>query len=187
VETAVATREADDDRPVLILAQDEGRFGRIGRPQRCWAPPGIRPQVPAQLIRESVYVFAAVAPVTGQLVSLILPEASTAMMNLFLEHVSQTFAKYFIVMQVDGAAWHGSHDLVVPSNIRLIEQPPYSPELNPAEHLWEELREKYLSNRAFASLEALIEVLCQGLNALADDPVTLRSLTGFPHIVNVKL
>ncbi len=82
-------------------------------------------------------------------------------------------------MQVDGAAWHGSHDLVIPSNIRLIEQPPYSPEVNPAEHLWH--------NRAFPSLDALIEVLCQGLNALADDPAALRSLTGFPHIVNVKL
>ncbi len=183
----MATRPADDERPVLILAQDEGRFGRIGWPHRCWAPPGMRPQVPAQLLREVVYVFAAVAPGTGELVSLILPEASTAMMNLFLKEVSQTFSKYFIVMQVDGASWHDSHDLVVPSNIRLIKQPPYSPEVNPVEHLWEELREKYLYNRAFSSLDALIEVLCQGLNALADDPTALRSLTGFPHIVNVNL
>lgn len=64
----------------------------------------MRPQVPAQLIRELVYVFAAVAPGTGEMVSLILPEASTAMMNLFLKEVSQTFSKYFIVMQVDGAS-----------------------------------------------------------------------------------
>ena len=90
-------------------------------------------------------------------------------------------------MQVDGAAWHGSHELVVPSNIRLIEQPPSSPEVNPAEHLWEELREKYLHTRAFPSLDALIEVLCQGLNAQAFDPAALRSLTGVPHIVNMKL
>ena len=90
-------------------------------------------------------------------------------------------------MQVDGASWHGSHDLVVPSNMRLIQQPPYSPEVNPAEHLWDELRENYLHNRAFASLDDLTEVLCQGLNDLADDPAALRSLTGFPHIVNVKL
>ncbi len=169
------------------MAQDEGRFGRISRPQRCWAPPGIRPHAPAQLIRESVYVFAAVAPATGELVSLILPESNTAMMNLFLEEVSQTFSKFFIVMQVDGAGWHCSSDLVVPANIRLIEQPPYSPEVNPAEHLWDELREKQLHNRAFSSLDELIEVLCQGLNALTDDPAALRSLTAFPHIINVEL
>jgi transposase len=172
---------------VLIMAQDEGSFGRISRPHRCWAPPGIRPHAPAQLIRELVYVFAAVAPVTGELISLILPESNTAMMNLFLKHVSQMLSKYFIVMQVDQAAWHGSSELVIPSNIRLIEQPPYSPEVNPAEHLWDELREKYLHNRAFSSLEELIEVLCQGLNALADDPASLRSLTGFPHIINVEI
>ena len=115
------------------------------------------------------------------MLSLILPEASTAMMNCFLEQVSQPFSKYFIVMQVDGAGWHRAHELVVPSNIRLIEQPPYSPEINPVEHIWDELREKYFHNRAFPSLEALIDVLCQGLNALADDKKRLRSLTGFPH------
>ncbi len=125
---------------MLIMAQDEGRFGRIGRPHRCWAPPGTRPHAPAQLIRELVYVFAAVAPATGELISLILPESNTAMMNLFLEHVSQTLSKYFIVMQVDQAGWHGSSELVIPSNIRLIEQPPYSPEVNPVKsvpHAWQ--------------------------------------------------
>ena len=50
------------------------------------------------------------------------------------------------------------------------------------EHVWDELREKHFGNRAFPSLDALIEVLCQGLNQLADDPERLRSLTGFPHL-----
>jgi len=113
------------------MAQDEGRFGRISRPKRCWAPPGIRPQVPAQVVRESMYVFAAAAPSLGRLVALVLPTANTAMMNHFLSHVSQTFADFFIVMQVDQAGWHRSKELVVPANIRLIEQPPYSPEVNP--------------------------------------------------------
>src|SRR5579872_4715472 len=82
------------------MAQDEGRFGRISRPKRCWAPSGIRPAVPSQIVRESMYVFAAFAPSQGRLVSLILPTANTAMMNLFLEHLSQELADYFIVMQV---------------------------------------------------------------------------------------
>ena len=119
--------------------------------------------------------------------ALILPSADTATMKLFLEHVSQTFSKFFIVMQVDGASWHHSDELVIPSNIRLIEQPPYSPEVNPVEHVWDDLREKHFGNRAFPSLDTLIEVLCQGLNELADDSVRLRSLTGFPHLTNVNL
>lgn len=164
------------------MAQDEGCFGRISRAKRCWAPPGIRPHVPSQGVRESVYVYSAVAPAQGKMTSLILPSAETAMMNLFLEHVSQTFSKFFIVMQVDGAGWHHSAELGVPSNMRLIAQPPSSPEVNPVEHVWDDLREKYFHNRVFASLKSLIDVLCQGLNDLADDPERRRSFTGFPHL-----
>ena len=103
-------------------------------------------------------------------------------MNLFLEHVSQTFSTHFVVMQVDQADWHSAKDLVIPENIRLIPQPAYSPELNPVEHVWEELREKYFHNRIFPSLDEVIEVLCQGLTTLADDSQRLHSLTSFPHL-----
>src|SRR5512140_2995952 len=130
VEAAVATRAEEDHRPVLILAQDEGRFGRINRPRACWAPPHIRPLAPAQVVREAVYVFAAVAPSIGKICSLILPTVNTEMMNLFLQHLSTTFSSYFLVMQVDQAGWHLSKSLVLPENIRLIKQPPYSPEVN---------------------------------------------------------
>ncbi len=164
------------------MAQDEGRFGRISRPKRCWAPPGIRPSAPAQVVRESMYVFAAFAPSLGRLVSLVLPTANTAAMNLFLEHLSQTLADYFIVMQVDQAGWHRSRELIIPSNIRLIQQPAYSPEVNPVEHLWEELREKYFHNRFFSSLDLLTDELCRGLNELTDDKERLRSMMSFPHL-----
>lgn len=182
VRAAVLTREAGDERPVLIMAQDEGCFGRISHVKRCWAPPGVRPHVPAQVVREYTYAYAAVAPALGQMVSFILPEASTEMMNLFLAQVSQTFSKHFIVMQVDGAGWHRANELIIPENIRLVSQPAYSPELNPVEHIWDELREKYFHNRIFSSLELLIDALCQGLNDLTDDTERLRSLTSFPHL-----
>ena len=159
----------------------EGRFGRISTPNRAWAPPGVRPKVARQIIRESSYVSAAVAPEQGLMTSLILPAANTAMMNLFLAQVAQDFADYFVVMQVDQAGWHRAKDLQVPENIRLIFQPPYSPEVNPVEHLWEELREKYLHNRLFPSLQGLIEVLCQALADLTQDKQRLRSMMFFPH------
>ena len=162
VEAAVATREAGDERPVLIMAQDEGCFGRISRAKRCWAPPGVRPHVPAQGVLSYTYVYAAVAPVLGQMVSLILPGVSTAMMNLFLELVSQTFMEHFIIMQVDQAGWHSAKDLVIPENIRLILQPAYSSELNPVEHIWDELREKYFHNRIFSSRGRRMDELGQG-------------------------
>ena len=154
---------------------------RISQPRRAWAPPGMRPRSPRQIVREYTYVYAAVAPHEGKMTSLILPRADTAMMNLFLEHVAKTFQDSFIVMQVDQAGWHHAKDLQVPENIRLIPQPAYSPELNPAEHLWEHLREKHFPNVACASLDEVIDKLCVGLTQLEAEPERLRSMTSFPH------
>ena len=150
-------------------------------PKRAWVPAGIRPLAPRQVVRQSSYIYAAVAPEQGLMTSLILPSADTAMMNLFLAHVADVFADYFIVMQVDQAGWHRSKDLQVPENIRFLFQPAYSPEVNPVEHLWEELREKYLHNLVFASLEELTDVLCLALNTLTADQEQLRSMMCFPH------
>src|SRR5260370_14565814 len=117
------------------MAQDEGCFGRICRPTRCWAPPGIRPHAPCQVVREYMYVYTAVAPAQAEMISLILPSADTAMMNLFLEHVNQTLAKYFIVMQVDAGRRHHAYNLVISFTDPLSHQPPYSPEVNPVKHV----------------------------------------------------
>jgi transposase len=104
------------------------------------------------------------------------------MMNIFLMHVSQTFSDYFIVMQVDQASWHHAKALALPENIRLIMQPPYSPEVNPVEHVWDDIRENYFHNRVFSSLDVLTETLCHALNTLADEPKRITSMTNFPHL-----
>jgi hypothetical protein len=69
----LATRDTDEHRPVIMMAEDEGRFGRISEMRRCWAPKPRRPTVPRQVVREGGYVFAAVCPQLGQLTALILP------------------------------------------------------------------------------------------------------------------
>jgi transposase len=181
VEEALESRDPEDERPVLNMAQDEACFGRISTIIRSWAPKHIRPLTPRQIVREYIYVYAVVDPKNGKMTSLILPSANTAMMNLFLQHVSRTFSKYFLVIQVDQAGWHSSQDLIIPENIRLIAQPVYSPELNPIEHIWEEIREKAFSNRIFASLDAVIDTLCDQLLRLEDNSALLHSMTYFPH------
>ncbi len=103
-------------------------------------------------------------------------------MNLFLEEVSHEFKDYFVIMLIDGAGWHRSHDLKIPENIRLTQQPPHSPELNPVEHLREELREKYLPNKAFKSPDAVVEAFCKGLRELHRDPDRVCSMTNFSYV-----
>ena len=164
------------------MAQDEGRFGRISDPRRCWAPRGIRPRAPRQVVREYLYAYAAVCPALGKMTSLLLPYANTNMMSLFLEEVAQDFKDYFVVMLVDQAGWHMSNSLKVPENVRLIPQPAHSPELNPAEHIWEELREKNFPNKAFSSMKEVEKALCTGITNLANNPERLQSLTYFPYL-----
>ena len=163
VEEALESREPEDDRPVLKMAQDAACFGCISTIRRSWAPKHMRPLTPRQVIREYIYVYAVVAPKDGKMTSLILPSADTSMMNLFLQHVSHTFSKYLLVIQVDQAGWHSSKELNIPENIRLIAQPASSPEINPVEHIWEEIREKAFANRIFVSLDAVIDTLCNQL------------------------
>ena len=104
------------------------------------------------------------------------------MMRLFLDQVSQDFKEYFVIILMDQAGWHVSQHLMVPENIRIIRQPARSPELNPVEHIWDDVREKYFANRAFPNLDAVEETLCEGINYLAHHPDNLKSLTNFPFL-----
>ena len=142
---------------------------------------------PRQVVRQSLYAFVAVCPELGKLTALILPEANTEMRNLFLKEMADDFSENLVIMIVDRAAWHGSQTLEIPENIELIKQPPYSPELNPVEHIWEDLREKEFHNRALGSLDEVEEALCCGINRLADNPAGLRSMTHFPYLQNITL
>lgn len=164
------------------MTQVEGRFGRVNIPKASWAPLGIRPVVGKQVVRQSFYVYCAVAPSVGKISSLILPFANTDMMNLFLDNVSKEFINNEIMMQIDGAGWHRSKSLIIPKNIFLIVQPPYSPEVNPTEHIWDEIREKYLHNKIFNSLEETMKKVCDGLNDMMLKPGYVKSMTFFPHL-----
>lgn len=90
------TKDPKDERPTLLMAQDEGKFGRVNIPQRAWAPPHVRPLVPRQIVREYVYAYAAVAPEKGKMTFLVLPYSNTEMMNMFLKQVSSEFSSYFM-------------------------------------------------------------------------------------------
>jgi putative transposase len=164
---------------VKVFFQDEGIFGRMSNPVRCWAPPGVRPRVAAQRIREYLYAYSAVCPQDGALFSLILPQANAATAEIFFNEFSKAHASYRVVMVMDQASWHPREGDERWENIRFIHQPAHSPELNPAEHLWEHMRENYFHNQAFSSLDALEEELVRALQEMENDKPTIQSLTGF--------
>lgn len=174
-------------RRVRLMFQDEARFGRMVRIRRCWAPAPSRPTVCNGYERQFVYVYGAVSPVQGQHDWMIADKMNTANMSKFLSQVSKRYRREFIVMVVDGASSHVCKDLVVPANIRLLRLPPYAPELNPQEHVWDELREKEFPNRVFDDMASVVAQLEAGLPKLSQNRQGLRSLTAWPWIISLNL
>jgi len=168
---------------IRLMFQDEASFGRINDPSRCWAPGGIRPIVPCQKIREYMHIFGAVDPIDGEKFFLILPKCNTECMNIFLKGLSESYPNDYILLPMDKAAWHSSKTLDIPDNIRLFYIPPRTPEMNPIEQIWKEIRKRGFKNKFFSTLEKVILKLCDTCNSLTNECV--KSITGRDWILSM--
>ncbi len=168
---------------VRLMFQDEAGFERINKPKSCWCDNGIRPVGPCQRIREYTYAYGAVSPIDGEMVSLVLPYCNTECMNIFLEEISNTFPNDYILLVADNAAWHKSKTIKIPNNIEIFPLLPYTPELNPIEMIWDELREKFFKNELFKTLSKVSDRLCDGLSYLTKNKEIVKSITGWDWIL----
>ena len=171
--------ETVDQKPLRVMFMDEGRFGRVDLPQRCWAPRSVRPGCPSLIIREYSYAFAALSPSDGRLESLIYSRADSDVMSFFLKQIAGEFQDEHVVIFMDRAAWHTTGRLAVPDNISLEFLPAYSPQLNPVEVLWKELRKDHFHNKVFDSMNAVDDRLEEGLRNMAIDQTRVRSFSAF--------
>ncbi len=164
------------------MFEDEAGFGRINKPKYCWCQKGHRPSVPCHHIREYRYAYGAVEPCTGESFFLILPYSNTECMNVFLRELSSTYPDDYILLVCDGAAWHKSRGLEIPKNIELFHLPPATPEMNPIEQVWKEVRKLGFRNEIFSSLENVIDRLCDTIQYLS--PKLIKSITGRQWILS---
>lgn len=158
------------------MFQDEAGFGRINKPKYCWCFPGLRPTVPCHHIREYRYTYGAVEPLTGESCFLILPYSNTDCMNVFLQELATKYPDDRILLVCDGAAWHKSKTLIIPDNIRLLFLPPATPEMNPIEQIWKEIRKRGFRNEIFQTLDKVVDRLCDTVCSLSKS--TIKSITG---------
>ena len=154
----------------------------MNRPRPCWAPRGTRPEVACQLIREFVYLYGAASPKDGTCVFLVMPAPDTQCFEIFLKTVAKKFRRQLILLFVDGAGNHHSEDLEVPDNVILSFLPPYAPELNPQENLWDEIREKIFKNYALKSMDEVNSKLDDAVLYIDRNPAIVKSITSFPYI-----
>lgn len=178
-------REKGKARPVIVFFEDEGRFGRISREMYCWVKKDMVPSVARQMVREYIYAYSAIAPQTGDCYSMISPYCNTGAMNCFIYQVAEQYPDYRIVLILDKAGWHTSKHIRLPENMLMLHLPPYSPELNPVEMLWREIRRKYFHNRIFKTLDDVENTLATALKSYYQSPQkVIRLAKGFSYFNN---
>lgn len=166
---------------VELWATDEHRIGLKPLLRRVWAPIGQRPTATVQHRFAWRYLVGFVHPASGRS---LFHLATTVSIPLFEVELAE-FARAAgaspskqIVLVLDRAGWHTSLRLRVPDHVHLLFLPPYSPELQPAEHLWP-LTNSCLVNQHFASIEELEDAQFARCVALQEQPGLVRSATCF--------
>lgn len=153
---------------------------RIGQKNGCvrqWAERGSRPRQPVDQRYESTYVFGAVCPARDTGAALVLPYADTWAMQQHVNAIGKAVRPgAHAVVLLDNAGWHTTNKLELPTNISLLFLPPGCPELNAAENIWQYLRQSYLSNRVFASYDAIVEAGCEAWNKLLAEAGRIKSI-----------
>jgi len=161
------------------MFQDEASFGRISEPANCWAPPKRRPSAPCQRIREFKPVYGAVSPADGESYFVVLDKCDSENMSIYLKGLSERFDDDLILFCVDQASYHTSKILAIPKNIRLFFIPPRTPEMNPVELMWREIRKRGFKNKAFPSIGAVIEKFNEVVKELTNDVIKSATLWGW--------
>jgi len=159
---------AEPKATIRLMFEDEAGFGRINAPSSCWAPSGIRPVVPCQMVREYMQVYGAIDSISGDSCFIIAPTCNTAFMNVFLSELSKQLGQDYVLLCLDNAGWHKSKDLVIPDNIRLFYLPPRTPEMNPIEQLWPVVRRDGFKNKMYKTLGDVVKQLCISLNSISN-------------------
>jgi transposase len=137
---------------------------------------------------KSAYLFGAVCPARDTGAAIVMTRANTEAMTLMLEEISRAVALgTHAAVVIDGTGWHTSSDLVVPPNITLVPLPPYSPELNAIERLWQFMRDTLLSHRLFSDLNAILDACCCVWNRILQEPGRIRSTSRYPWAQKVKI
>lgn len=167
-----------NDPKTITFFGDEAGFEGDPRPRQRWVKRGSRPTQGYYGGHIRKNVVGAVNPADGKLVSLIVPHNDTVVFQTFLDTMAQEVPKKKgsrVVLVLDNASWHKSKSLHW-HHIEPIYLPPYSPDFNPIERLWQHLKSHYLAGFITKDGEELSDKLCESIQDLLAKPDILRSV-----------
>jgi transposase len=164
--------------PVEIWFQDEARVGQKGSLSYLWGPVGSRPPMVRDNRHDTAYIFGAICPARAVGAAIVTPAANTECMNLHLAEISTQVAPGSLAVLIcDGAGWHQrASEIKLPNNIVLLPLPPYAPELNPMENVWEYLRGNKLSAGVWNTYDEILAACADAWNWFVNDAARVRSV-----------
>jgi transposase len=173
-------KEHSSGDTLKVFAQDETRLGLLPVVRRRITAWGVQPVATVTPQFDNVYLYGAVDPTTGDSFFLELPARNSRAFQVWLDGFAAAFPESLNILVLDNGAGHKAKAVRWPSNVVAVFLPPYSPELNPMEWLWRDLKDK-LADISVQTIEALSDAVCAIIQNYAH--ATLHSLTSFPYFV----
>jgi transposase len=167
----------------LILFGDEVSFAQWGSISYTWAPKGQQPTVKTSGRRKGYKVFGLIEFFSGRLfwqgqIDRFNAESYIAFLT---EVLAQTQERLILIQ--DGAKYHtcqATQDFLAEHTDRLTKYqlPAYSPDFNPIEHLWRNVKKDATHLKYFPTFEALTEKVEKTLRKVAELPKQILALMG---------
>ena len=161
---------------INLYFQDESRFGLMTKQKRVLVSKGVKPVGRFQHSYKWLWLWGCFSPLTGDAFYWETANVDNAIFEAFLKDFSQTRPGELKVMIIDNAGFHACQNITLPDNIRLVRIPAYSPELNPAEKVWQWMKDK-VAMKFFESTKALQDKITQMVHQL--NPDLIKSITGY--------
>lgn len=180
-EAVSAVQTAYPTATIELWSEDEHRIGLKPIIRRIWCKKGQRPLITVQHRYKWTYVYGFVCPQNGQTFWLLLPRVAAYVWSTVLAEFAAAMGagpNKRIILVLDQAGWHRSDEVVIPEGLHVVFLPPYSPELQPAEHLWT-LSDEALVNQHFHNLDALMEAQAERCRRLREQSNLVHTHTYF--------
>jgi transposase len=144
---------------------------------------GVKPVQVVELLYEYYWLYAAVEPSTGEAFWWELPRLDADCFTIFLRQFGHHYAESLNIVLLDQAPAHVAQRVPIPENVVLMWLPAYSPELNPVERLWEDLKARIdvLDEQVRSSLATLQEHVAGLIRRYTAE--TIASVTGYAYLV----
>ena len=163
---------------VKVWFMDEARFGLHTEMRRVWTLRGQRPVITRQIKYQWEYLYGALGAVSGETHFAHLPGVSLEWDQSYLADLAASDPSAIHVLVRDQAGFHlREGDPRLPPRVRLLDLPPYSPELNPCEQLWDIIKDD-TANRVYATVAALRTAMRATLRRYWEDATAVLRLIG---------